>query len=350
VSIDNSCTISAAESGIGDFSTSNGVRGTQLKNRASGVISGGENGVVALKMDIVNSGTIAGATVGIAGNATGGNGVTVENQEGATISATGSEGFAINLSGDVNEITNAGLIDGADDGVLMASDSTLTNNATGTIDGKGGVGVVMLNGGDVTNEADSDTGAEGLIKGATQAVRLNESGKVLISGMIEGGEDGVLLVEGGQVTNSGTIDGEDFGLRALSGGTATVTNETDGKIKSDSGTGIQIVNCSIDNSGEISGSALAVDIDGATTVTNFQGGRISATGQAINAITSDALIINEGTIETSFTGTSAPVAPPPSSTIGLGKSGTPGSSKAKAVSLSRQAPCVASPTKTSQAC
>ena len=51
---------------------------------------------------------------------------------------------------------------------------------------------------------------------------------------------------------------------------------------------------------------LAVDIDGATTVTNFQGGRISATGQAINAITSDALINNEGTIETSFTGTSAP--------------------------------------------
>jgi uncharacterized protein with beta-barrel porin domain len=205
---------------------------------------------------------------------------------GTTLTTT--SGDAIDGSNAVHwTLTNNGMVTGANSGIYLQSQSTLTN--AGTIIGNGvySNGVYLKGGGSVTNQAG------GTIGGTRSGVRVFGGGTVTNAGTMTGGRYGVYLLGGGSVTNhSGdTISGYNIGVRVFGGG-GTVTNA--GTITGTSRFGIYLrAGGSVINqaggtaSGKyngvyVAGAAGTVTNAGTITATNFFGVRLVAGGSVTN--------------------------------------------------------------------
>lgn len=278
--------------GIG--TTGSGINLTGLViNAASGSITGG-TGVLDTSGTIINLGSIA-------GTGTDGQGVWLIDgglvTNAASASITGG-GEAIDIEGGTGTVINYGYIAGfLFDGVAMgASGSTLTNAASGLITGATAVygnngtvinqgsiagtgslgnGVLLHNGGFVTNAASAS------ITGANEGIQISGGAGTLInSGRIAGtgtNGQGVALLSGGSVTNTAaaSITGGYAGIDAHAG-IATVVNDGTITAFGEHGTDIYlgaggvVINQVGATIGSPSANTSAVYISGGVgTVTNF---------------------------------------------------------------------------------
>lgn len=217
---------------------------------------------------------------------TGGDNVTVNVLEGASIDATGD---GINLGGDgtVNNdgsitgssngidadgglsVVNSGSIGSDDDAITIGSDSGLNVDNSGTITSdseeavQGGDDVVIIN------------RAGGSIHGGDNAVEIDDDGSVTnaADATITGGDVAVLGEDGLTVDNSGTITGTDEeGVNA--GDDAVITNRS---------------------GGAITGGDKGIEVDNDATVTNEADATITGADHGIQA--GDRLTVtNAGTI------------------------------------------------------
>jgi hypothetical protein len=258
---------------------------------------------------------------------------------GGTISVSGG-GYGVHLGGG-GAVTNSGIVTGGEDGVLIEgapgqinntgaisasvddgaalfAGGTITNSATGSIQGslvgpiaagvfiKGGSGnlqndgVVIGNkfgvdlsaGGSVTNGAGnpsaniSAVGSVG-VSGTSFGIFAGNSATVTNYGTIDGGlaagSEGAELDQGGNVTNhsGGTIRGTDFGLVVTGNSAATVTN-----------------------AGAISGTMASVEFfgTGANTLTLQTGSTLTgdAKGSTASGATNALVLQGNGTANNNF--------------------------------------------------
>jgi hypothetical protein len=245
--IQNNGTV-ASTTGAGVALTAGGA----LTNAAGGSISGGTYGAQVTNTGSIDnagsmSGTVAGAEMGGAGtyllNESGGSivgsrGVAILEASGpqtvvndGSITGTAGSGILVQANG-ANAggvvITNgaSGVIHGANDGIATAKTATKGGNPasvdnSGTITGLGAHGILLAEGGTVTNET------AGVISGKVDGVNIaNAAGTVGNFGHITGSQRyGVILGASGSVTNgaSGVITGQQFGV-TIRGASATVEN------------------------------------------------------------------------------------------------------------------------------
>jgi hypothetical protein len=220
----------------------------------------------------------------ISGVSIGGSG-TVTN--GGTISVSGG-GYGVHLDGG-GAVTNSGLITGGEDGVLIEGAPGQINN-TGAISANVDDGAALFAGGTITNGA---TGSiEGLVGPVAAGVSIEGgSGNLKNDGIVEGNNFGAFLAAGGSVTNGagdasanisgGSVGGSEtsFGL-LVTGNPATVTNY---------GT--------IDGAG--AADSVGAELDQGGNVTNNSRGTISGTGFGVfieSNSASGAAVINAGAI------------------------------------------------------
>ena len=184
---------------------------------------------------------------------------------------------------------------------IYGGSGTVTNQSGGSfsVSAAEGVGVILEDGGSVTN----DQGAS--ISGGRYAVYIfGAEGTVTNSGTISAsGHDSVRLADGGDVENEtgGTIGASSIAVNAIYilGGAGTVTNagtiyggvwlETSGNVTNQSGAIIKSSDASggygvglhaggsLSNYGSISGLNLGVELDAGGTITNHSGGSIGGT-------------------------------------------------------------------------
>ena len=275
---------------------------TVNNNSAAATISG-LVGVNALNggISVVNLGKImatggAGATAIIATGS-----ITVTNMQGGLISSTGNaiDNGALNTT---VMATNSGTITAATLAIHSFGTLSLTNNATGVLNGGAsgqggfsGSNAGIINGGVGSGLGDvsfSNTGS--IIAAAANNVGVQTSGA--------GGGNVHIL------SNSGTISGDVGGIAAGDGANlhdVTVTNTSTGKIMATGASGNQAVGifantASINNSGLISASGTSaindgINTTGLTTLNNMAGATISSSsrdGVRVN----NATIMNAGLI------------------------------------------------------
>jgi hypothetical protein len=252
-------------------------------NRNGGSINGGltfEGGGTVANAGQISGLVFSGVTVG-AGIVAFDGAVTVTNTNGGTISGT----TGIELE-DGGSVTNSGRISGTD-----------------------GAGVEFLDGGSVTNSAG------GTITGSTRGVlsptELPESGiSEQAAAIAAQAADPPAVV----VTNSGTISGA-TGVEIDTGG--SVTNNAGGIIRGTGGEGVgdgigvaALPNSgvapeplAVANSGTISGTNTAIDLEGGGSITNNSGASIvgGAGNPAVIANGGALTFLNAGTITGSVT-------------------------------------------------
>jgi hypothetical protein len=220
----------------------------------------------------------------ISGVSIGGSG-TVTNR--GTISVLGG-GYGVHLAGG-GAVTNRGIVTGGEDGVLIEGAPGQINN-TGAISASVDDGAALFAGGTITNSA---TGSiQGSLVGPIAAgvfIKVG-SGNLQNDGVVIGNKFGVLLTAGGSVTNgagdasakiSGVgsvgVSGTSFGV-FVTGNSATVTNY--GTI----------------DGGPAAGSEGA-ELDQGGNVTNHSGGTIRGTGFGLFVTgNSAATVTNAGAI------------------------------------------------------
>lgn len=203
--------ITGGDTGIlgGDFLTVN--------NRNLATITGnGDDGINANDFAIINNfsgGTITGALSGIQVD----DDLILVNEFGATI-----EGLATNgvwaPGGDRADITNDGLIRGGNYGILVDDDLILDNGFFGTITGTNEDGVQADDRADITNN--------GIITGLDDGIFVDDDATIVnnADGVITGTNDiGVRVGDNSTVTNFGIIRGV-IGVDAVSGTPFTLTN------------------------------------------------------------------------------------------------------------------------------
>jgi hypothetical protein len=274
-------------------------------NNISGVSIGGSG-------TVTNGGTISVSGGGYGVHLGGGGAVTNSN------SITGGEDGVL-IEGAPGQINNTGAISASvDDGAALFAGGTITNSATGSIqgslvgpvaagvfiqDGSGNLqndgvvignkyGVLLTAGGSVTNgagNASANISAEGVgVLGASFGVlATGNSATVTNYGTIDGGpaagSEGAELDQGGNVTNNsgGTIGGTGFGLFATGNGGATVIN-----------------------AGEISGTIASVEFagTGANTLTLQNGSTLTgdAIGSTASGATNALVLLGNGTANNNF--------------------------------------------------
>lgn len=253
-----------------------------------GTIIGDGSGIALSQSGTVNNnagGSISGYDFGIAGSG--------QVANSGTITATGATGSAIELSAEstVANLGTAAQITGAY-GIRAAAGGTLTNQ--GTITGSAHDGVEFSAGGTVTN-----SGTASLISGGNGAhgygVNIQgAAGMVTNAGTIIGhGGAGILLGDGGTITNTGLIQGTAYGVQ-VTGGTATITNN--GTITATGNTGIGVAftgsaQGTVDNFGMISGAGgTAVQFAGGTNELIIENGGVLQ-GQANGSNGDNTLVL-----------------------------------------------------------
>ena len=273
-------------------------------------------------------------------------------------------------------VVNAGSISGAAHGLAtslffteddagealapqpLATDTRVTNLATGRILGERGHGVVMVGGGSLTNAG--LIGGSGLQPGSTilqgsagvfmagfegQATVDGGIGTIINqdNGRIQGQVYGVVLSGGGRIENAGIISASPLpqGGQAPVGVVLTAQADEDGRIASLVNTGSvsgfigvsasgRLADASIVNSGSLRGTAIGVlnnlqsggrltienqeggvisgqtnairSSFGSLTVNNAAGATISSTNNAIETYTSGTIVNNDGLIDATFYG------------------------------------------------
>lgn len=101
---------------------------------------------------------------------------------------------------------------------VQGGNGTVINRATGAIYSQNGTGILLYDGGSVTNSGLVDAAIYGIdIQGATGSV-TNSNG-----GIVRSGSDGIILFSGGTVTNTGAGTIVENGVSILDGG-GTLTN------------------------------------------------------------------------------------------------------------------------------
>jgi hypothetical protein len=322
--IDGGSSTAWAISNAGTVSSTSGYgvslagAGSSVTNNPGGSISGtGPAGfsmisgvaITGASGTVTNGGTIAVSGGGYGVHLAGGGAVTNSG------SVTGGEDGVL-IEGAPGQINNTGAISASvDDGAALFAGGTITNSATGSIQGSlvgpiaGGVsieggsgnlqndgivkgnnfGAFLAAGGSVTNGAGASISAEGVgVLGTSFGVLVSgNSATVTNYGTVDGGpaagSEGAELDQGGNVTNNsgGTIRGTGFGLVVTGSSAATVTN-----------------------AGAISGTIASVEFfgTGAKTLTLQTGSTL--TGDAIGSIASgatNALVLQgKGTANNNF--------------------------------------------------
>ena len=319
--ISNSGTIMG---GAGIYVGSGSAIGGDITNgdidNASAAISGNQTGIYVgttsnITGGISNFGTISGGQRGIRveGGSTFGGGIT--NNEGGTISGSGSAGIYIQNSTITGGINNSGDILGQYYGIYVGNGSTIggiTNNAGATIratTSSSSAGIYLTESTVSGNIANSGiiSGPMGLyvISSTIEGNISNDIGAAAISGS----QTGIALSQSsitGGISNSGTISGGRTGIYVrnnseISGG---IINYADATIQGVTSAGIDIQNSivgNITNSGEILGQNYGLYIDNSTIggITNNADGTITGTnieGISIQNSTVSGDIINAGVI------------------------------------------------------
>ncbi|WP_188584260.1 autotransporter domain-containing protein [Azorhizobium oxalatiphilum] len=263
-----------------------------ITSAAQIVVGGGGNGVHGASgtvWTITNEGSIQGANVAIllegAGTITQSgtvNGVIgIEMAAGGSVlttasSAIRSSDFGVEILGAAGTISNAGSILGKTGVHLGVADSSVNN--TGVISGYagfGGSGIVLDNGGTITN-----SGSLSRIFGDRNAILVSAGrGTVINEGMIWGTGTGstvraVALLGGGTINNANTgfISSPGTGV-AIYGGTGTIYNQ-----------------------GTIQGSADGVYLAAGGTITNTADGGISGFTRGAVIAGGAGSVSNDGTI------------------------------------------------------
>jgi hypothetical protein len=257
----SSVTNSGSISSTNGYGVSLAGAGSSVTNYAGGSISG----TGPTSFNIISGVAITGASG------------TVTN--GGTISVSGG-GYGVHLAGG-GTVTNSHIVTGGEDGVLIEGASGQINN-TGAISGSVDDGAALFAGGTITNSA---TGSiQGSLVGpiAAGVFIRGGSGNLQNDGIVKGNDFGALLSAGGSVTNgagnpSANISGGSFGVDIATGGTLT-------------------------NSGSVSASAagsVGAELDQGGNVTNNSGGTISGTGFGVfiaSNSASSATVTNAGAI------------------------------------------------------
>lgn len=155
--------------------------------------------------------------------------VSVVNQENALITSTNANGITVHdMAG---EISNAGTIFGAKNGIKIEETSfvfNISNDKTGTIEGETAL----------TSDAGVAVNNAGIFKGTTgNGMEFSKSGrnKVENSGTIEGAKNGVIVSDDNslQLINAGLIKGSENAVNFESSQTNTLTLETGSQLDGD---------------------------------------------------------------------------------------------------------------------
>jgi len=241
----------------------------------------------------------------------GNNGLTLVNQAGGTINATGTPTAVLALAG--GPVTNQGLMEAAGSGVLQISGDTV-NNAGGSIAAQGAgasvqlFGSAVIQGGTLRNNGgaffgtpigqtaylDGSTGAGPITINGTYTSHLNSSTGIL--GTIN--NHGNLQLNGGGGNNTGLyVDSANVTLQG--GGTVTLSTSLgggDAYILQGAG-GLVLTNAdnTIQGSGVIGQNGL--------TLVNQAGGTINATGTPTSLLVfQSGAVTNQGLMEATGSG------------------------------------------------
>jgi hypothetical protein len=272
--IDGDSSTAWAISNAGKISSASGYgvslagAGSSVTNYAGGSISG----TGSTSFNIISGVAITGASG------------TVTN--GGTISVSGG-GYGVHLAGG-GTVTNSHIVTGGEDGVLIEGAPGQINN-TGAISASVDDGAALFAGGTITNSATGSIQGS-LVGPAAAGVFIQGSGNLQNDGIVKGNKYGVFLSAGGSVTNgagdasanisavgSVGVSGTSFGV-FVTGNSATVTNY--GTI----------------DGGPAAGSEGA-ELDEGGNVTNNSGGTIRGTGFGLFVTgNSAATVTNAGAI------------------------------------------------------
>ncbi len=303
--ITNSGSISGTGShGVGIYLNSSG----HITNTSGATIRG-----VKYAVYLKNGGTVTNTAGSILGSTDGlyaGGVATVTNT--GTIIGTSNVGVDLSLGGSIN---NSGSIGGGKDGVITGYQDnhgtghgvgTVSN--TGTITGTNNYGILLDDGGTVSN-----TGASALIKGSDGIRFTNGNGTLTNSGSITGTHGvGVDFASvSGSVTNAagGSIYGYSDGV-GFGGGVTTqsafVTNAASASISGFNQAGVEFsnVNGTLLNSGSITDtnnsatnvSGVYITGGGQSSITNSSTGSITATNFGVKILTAGNTVNNSGII------------------------------------------------------
>ena len=176
---------------------------------------------------VTNKGNISGAGKGLDIN-TSAQRVTLNNEEGATISSTGAS--AVNIESMQGDIINNGSITAFDNGIYVSQNSSavnISNGATGVIKGKTGlsahVGVAINNEGTLT-------GTE------NDGIHLSDGNtKITNTGTVQGAQNGINVTDTAKVdiTNKGSIGGGGTAITFASSKNNTLVLDTGSSLKGD---------------------------------------------------------------------------------------------------------------------
>jgi autotransporter-associated beta strand protein len=273
ITISNAGTITGAANGA--FTTGDST----IVNAVTGLIRGDGFGAIynaSGLQSIANSGAILSSnSVAVGGGFV--SSLVLTNNAGDGVNTGIIRGTSgVSYDGAVT-ISNSGAIVGTSDSGIAAGGGSITNAATGSIEGSVSA-IANLNGLlTVTNSGairSGNTAIYGSI-GSGSLLVTNNAGDGLTSGLISGGQYGILALVPTTVINSGAIIGSGpFGIGILADTTLSVVNNagngsTTGLISG--ATGISITSngvATITNAGTIQGSQYGIFSNGLTTVSN----------------------------------------------------------------------------------